>query len=1011
MRQAFSFFILLIHAVTVAQTGSSSSPLVFTHITEENGLSDNRVNCVYKDKDGFVWVGTNDGLNLLDGSSIKVFRHIDGDSNSVSGSGISTIAEDDAGNIYVGNGQGLCHYDKKRKCFSTVGLPQSPYGNANGISAFVWDQQRNLWLATEGGLVMYDQQNKKFYPYFNTSVEEESLPLYSNRLRSMILNTDGKLWIGTADGLWTFDIKTHVFKKIIHKNNNAFYHPLCLTVCADHEHNIWAGFWNVGLKKVDIHTGKIYDYHAPENSSNTIQSISEVKQPAGNYILWLNGKLAAFDESVDSFFYFRQPLTEKDPMLVNPLHQSADGWIWFGGYNGLYIYNPQRQVFDREIFKGELTSQALSFYNYKGGVLTGAQDKGFLWWKSGDGLTTKDYSFLANPLTATAMLGMVEDKPDDFWMGTTDGILHYNFANGKKEWFVHNEKDSTTIPKNFIANLFIDSKNNFWVFPWRDGIWQMDRQTGKCTKLIDGFETEGGKIKKLLISDAGEDANGNIWMSDLDEGIIFYNAATKQFSKPFAKELGYRYVASRIFIRGRYGYSRVQNGLLRWNTDSMTFYKFLLPPEMNKGLTDIYPDKKGNWWLAAMNGLILFNEKEQTFKRFTTADGLIQNDINATLFCTDQGKMIIGAPNYITSFDPEKLISASFNEKNIVLTGFMVNNKNVATDSSNAILLNYYENNIVIKWALPDYGNPLHNLYYIKLNGIDADWRYVGNAGEAQYANLSPGKYTVQLKAATANGAASHNIITLKFVVRPPFWKTWWFILAVTLLIIILMYQLLSRRIKKVKREAAIKQQLSELEMKALRAQMNPHFIFNSLNSIQECIVSKDTDAAYTYLAQFSKLVRRVLENSGKATVTLKEELELMQWYLSLEQLRFTEEFKFDIENNCKNPQIEIPSMIIQPFIENALWHGLAHKRGEKILHLKVDEENNGIKITITDNGIGRKASALLSRRPDKQSMGLAITRERLQNYSAASSVEINDLMDENGIATGTSIIIHLPYN
>ena len=1011
MRQLLIFIIVLLPAISIAQPINITSPLVFTHITEEGGLSDNHVTCVYKDKEGLLWVGTNDGLNLLDGSSIKIFRHIDGDSNSVSANGISALSEDGAGNIYIGNGYGLCHYDKKKKIFTTVGLPFSAYGNSSGVAAFVCDAENILWLATEGGLLSYSISTGKATTFYNNSKEEGSTPTYSNRLRCMIEGSDGKLWIGSADGLWTFDKSTHVFKKIIHKNNDQWYHPLCLCVSEDHDHNIWAGFWNVGLKKIDMHNGQLTDYGEQLAHAHTVSCINEIKQSDGNYILWLNGKLFAFDEKTKSYFSFQQPLTEKEPLNVNPVFQSADGWTWLSSSNGLYIYNPQRQVFDHQVFAQELTSQSIDFHNYKGGLLVGAQGRDFLQWKTVSGKLIKDYSVLANAKTSTAMLSMIEDTPDDFWMGTSDGILHYNFITGEKRWFTHKDGDSTTIPKNFIANLFIDSKNNLWVFPWRDGIWQMDRATGKCTKMIGGFDMEGDKIKKLLISDAAQDAKGNIWMSDLDEGIVFYDAATGNFSKPFKQQLGERYSCSRIFIKGRYVYSRVQDGLLRWNIDSPGFQKFMLPPEMNKGLTDMYADNNGNWWLASMDGLVLFNEKDLAFKRFTTADGLLQNDINGSLFCNSEGRMIIGAPGYFTSFNPQQLINASFNKKNELLTGFMVNNKNIVWDSSGVTSLNYNENNIVVRWALPDYVNPLHNLYYIKLEGIDADWRYVGNTGEVQYANLSPGKYTAQLKATTANGTTARNIITLKFIIHPPFWKTWWFILVVGLAIALLIYQLLNRRIKKVKQEAALKQQLSELEMKALRAQMNPHFIFNSLNSIQECIVSKDTDAAYTYLAQFSKLVRRVLENSGKSTVTMKEELELMQWYLSLEQLRFTDEFKFSIEHNCHNMQIEIPSMIIQPFIENALWHGLAHKRGEKILLLKVDEENNGIKISITDNGIGRKAAASISKRPDKQSMGLSISKERLKNYSAASSVEINDLMDESGIATGTEVVIHLPYN
>ena len=143
----------------------------------------------------------------------------------------------------------------------------------------------------------------------------------------------------------------------------------------------------------------------------------------------------------------------------------------------------------------------------------------------------------------------------------------------------------------------------------------------------------------------------------------------------------------------------------------------------------------------------------------------------------------------------------------------------------------------------------------------------------------------------------------------------------------------------------------------------------------------------------------------------LKEEQELMQWYLSLEQLRFTDEFTFTIQNNCSNQQIDIPSMVVQPFIENALWHGLANKQGKKIITLIFNDDSNGINIAITDNGIGRKAAALLPKRPDKQSMGLDITKERLQHYSLGSSIEMIDLFEMTGNAAGTKVIIHLPYS
>ena len=229
-----------------------------------------------------------------------------------------------------------------------------------------------------------------------------------------------------------------------------------------------------------------------------------------------------------------------------------------------------------------------------------------------------------------------------------------------------------------------------------------------------------------------------------------------------------------------------------------------------------------------------------------------------------------------------------------------------------------------------------------------------------------------------------------------------------------LLFLLVRKRINGIKRKAALQQQMSELEMKALRAQMNPHFIFNSLSSIQESIISNKTEAASKYLGKFSKLIRMVLENSGKKFISLQDEINYLQLYLELESFRF-DDLNFTIScNESDTAFIRIPPMIVQPYVENALKHGLAHKAGEKKLSvLFYHNKKNQLTAEITDNGIGRKQSMLIntSRTDAHQSMGMQITQQRLSllNEEQQASVEITDLSEENGSAAGTKVTVILP--
>jgi LytS/YehU family sensor histidine kinase len=306
----------------------------------------------------------------------------------------------------------------------------------------------------------------------------------------------------------------------------------------------------------------------------------------------------------------------------------------------------------------------------------------------------------------------------------------------------------------------------------------------------------------------------------------------------------------------------------------------------------------------------------------------------------------------------------------------------------------------------------LQNRYYSKLDKIDKDWSYAGNKGQTEYNSLPPGNYKFHFKGITADGLAGDEKVT-SFTVEPAFWQTWWFRSLVVGLLVLCVLLIINNVRSREQKKSALQLQLSALEMKALRAQMNPHFIFNALNSIQECIITKNTDTAYNYLSSFSKLVRMILENSEKQFIPLADEMETLHLYIAIEKLRFDDTFEYQVNISpaLDASFIHLPAMIIQPFVENALWHGLIHKKGDKKLTLSFEQEGSNLKCLITDNGIGRGHSAEMKTgsRIKKHSMGVKITEERLQLLETGASIAINDLKDDAGTPCGTRVTIIIP--
>ena len=310
--------------------------------------------------------------------------------------------------------------------------------------------------------------------------------------------------------------------------------------------------------------------------------------------------------------------------------------------------------------------------------------------------------------------------------------------------------------------------------------------------------------------------------------------------------------------------------------------------------------------------------------------------------------------------------------------------------------------------------------YAYKLERYNKDWTYVTASRHfADYTKVSPGTYIFRVTGSNNNNVWNEDGVTLTIIISPPWYQTWFFRIGAALLLFFMIWIFIFLRVRHIRKKhkmekkvLLIEKQLFDIQQKALRLQMNPHFIFNSLNSIQSYVLSNDVDLAVNYLGRFSQLMRLILSNSRESVVSLADELLAIQHYLEIEKLRFEEKFTYSV---IVDPEIDdeftgVPPMIIQPYIENAIIHGLNHKPTPGHLTISFKQKGSLLLCSIEDNGVGRAKATDIKRRSglNSKSRGMMITKERLEILSEKSdekfSVKVIDLKDKSGVPAGTRV-------
>ncbi len=421
-------------------------------------------------------------------------------------------------------------------------------------------------------------------------------------------------------------------------------------------------------------------------------------------------------------------------------------------------------------------------------------------------------------------------------------------------------------------------------------------------------------------------------------------------------------------------------------------------------------------WLGTSKGLNRIENAggPETITRITSANGLPSNLINAIYVVGEN--VYIGSPSGITYFEKKILLEKSIcllHIQHVLLNGVKLKKDSYYTFPRNTP-------NIQINFTAISFKSAGDISYYYRLTGLEDDWKLTTD-NYVNFATLPPGDYTFEIKAVNKFGVASPTQ-SVDIIILPAWWQTWLFKAIVALLSITIVILLYRNRIASYKRKEEEKRKVearyAELEQQALLAQMNPHFIFNCLNSIQSFVIAHDVVGANQYITAFSSLIRQTLENSSNTFISLQAEIRYLTTYLRLEQLRFKDKFTFSIavEESIQQSGIYLPSMLLQPYVENALRHGIGHKK-DNHGHISVEvnkQADNTYLYTIKDNGVGRKQAEQMKSRQhiEYQSKGTRISANRIASinsqYNKNISAETTDIF-ENGIVTGTCVNIIIP--
>ncbi|GAB4034883.1 two-component regulator propeller domain-containing protein [Spirosoma jeollabukense] len=993
---------------------------LFEHLTPDNGLSQSTVFATTKDKAGFVWIATREGLNRYDAHRIKIYKHRPDEAGSLPSNVVYALLTDRKGKLWVGTNVGLAAYQPEKDTFepirglisrSGVSIPTS------NITCLLEDRDGKIWVGTREGLnVLNPAEPTQIHRFSHLEGDATTLP--HSEIRALFVDADNTIWVGTSRG----------FARVEQQKNNQYrfvtYYPETAdslyqntgnwvnTIAEDKSGRLWIGTEKSGLLCFDKKQGRFHawaTHYAPELANESIRTIATRK----NGVLWvgtING-LNIIDPATNSVKLLKNNPAQAGSLSDNSIKSiyiDALGSYWIGTfYGGVNTYSPLAKPFGHLRLEGAdplpfKIASALVMDKAKR-LWIGTEDNGVFLTDANHRIIRHYYQDVLSPnsLSSNKVKCLLPEGDQGLWIGTLKGLNYLDFQKNTITHYLHKPGDPTSLPDDRLYDLKKDSHGQLWLASYWGGLCRFDRKSRTFERLIDQPQnkTSVNSSSTCLF----EDSQKRFWVGSqfgLHCKLPQSTGFRQYMHQPTdSSSLSGDYIlciyedrCHRIWIGTR------DNGLNQFMPDSRTFQRFTAANGLpGNTVFSIQEDEQGFLWLSTDNGLSRFDPKARTCTNYNRSDGLVCKEFLAnSSLRDDQGNLYFGGYNGIVVFKPAS-IQTNTTIPSLAFTELRLFNRPVPIDSSSLLSQNisltkritfdHTQNVFSIEFAALNFINPGKNRYAYKLANFDDHWNYV-NEPVATYMNLSAGEYTLLVKGANNSGVWNPDVLSLAITVLPPPWRSWWayalyFIALGTLLYIWMRFKQsqlkLAHELELEHLDKVRQQELNEAKLSFFADVA--HDIRTPLTLIVspvETLIDRYTGDTFLQrqLALVSANTNRLLQLMNQLLDFHRQETGQVHIHLTAgDFVEFVEEITNSFRDYALSRQIALGFEASQrplPFsfdreelakvLTNLLANAVKFTPSGGQIKVRVDEpegESGAIALTVEDNGIGISATEL----------------------------------------------------